>query len=214
MNFRILATLAGAVLAMYATQASADIVTFNFNGTITYDLNSTYTAGQAIPVSISIDYGVAGTPVVPGVTKYVGAVTALSIGSFSITPDFATHISVANDYFDGTQYVDAIQVRAQYSEGPTLKNMYLEFLSYASAPSPILTSLNLPMLNAAAFPIAEFGYSYFDAVSFSLRENVYGESLQNVAPVPEPSTWAMMILGFTGVGFIAYRRRKTASLAA
>jgi hypothetical protein len=25
--------------------------------------------------------------------------------------------------------------------------------------------------------------------------------------VPEPSTWAMMILGFAGVGFMAYRRR-------
>jgi hypothetical protein len=25
--------------------------------------------------------------------------------------------------------------------------------------------------------------------------------------VPEPSTWAMMILGFAGIGFMAYRRR-------
>jgi len=31
-------------------------------------------------------------------------------------------------------------------------------------------------------------------------------SLQ-VTSVPEPSTWAMMILGFAGVGFLAYRRR-------
>jgi PEP-CTERM motif len=28
-----------------------------------------------------------------------------------------------------------------------------------------------------------------------------------VGAVPEPSTWAMMILGFAGVGFLAYRRR-------
>ena len=35
-----------------------------------------------------------------------------------------------------------------------------------------------------------------------------------VAAVPEPSTWAMMILGFAGVGFIAYRRsRKDNGLA-
>jgi hypothetical protein len=34
-----------------------------------------------------------------------------------------------------------------------------------------------------------------------------------VAAVPEPSTWAMMILGFAGVGFIAYRRRKVAAFA-
>ena len=30
-----------------------------------------------------------------------------------------------------------------------------------------------------------------------------------VAAVPEPSTWAMMLLGFIGVGFTAYRRRNT-----
>jgi PEP-CTERM motif len=29
-----------------------------------------------------------------------------------------------------------------------------------------------------------------------------------VAAVPEPSTWAMMILGFCGVGFLAYRRKQ------
>jgi len=28
-----------------------------------------------------------------------------------------------------------------------------------------------------------------------------------ITAVPEPSTWAMMILGFFGVGFLAYRRR-------
>jgi hypothetical protein len=32
-----------------------------------------------------------------------------------------------------------------------------------------------------------------------------------VPAVPEPSTWAMMILGFCGVGFITYRRRNQAS---
>ena len=29
-----------------------------------------------------------------------------------------------------------------------------------------------------------------------------------VAGVPEPSTWAMMILGFLGLGFMAYRRKQ------
>jgi hypothetical protein len=35
------------------------------------------------------------------------------------------------------------------------------------------------------------------------------EFAPQVAPVPEPSTWAMMILGFFGVGFMAYRRKQT-----
>jgi hypothetical protein len=32
--------------------------------------------------------------------------------------------------------------------------------------------------------------------------------------VPEPSTWAMMILGFAGVGFMAYRRKSKPALMA
>ena len=31
-----------------------------------------------------------------------------------------------------------------------------------------------------------------------------------VAAVPEPSNWAMMLLGFIGTGAAAYRRRKNA----
>jgi hypothetical protein len=37
--------------------------------------------------------------------------------------------------------------------------------------------------------------------------------LEGVASaVPEPSTWAMMILGFFGVGYMAYRRKNSAVL--
>jgi hypothetical protein len=44
--------------------------------------------------------------------------------------------------------------------------------------------------------------------------NVSGNfpSVQVGAAAPEPSTWAMMILGFAGIGFMAYRRKSTALL--
>ena len=35
-----------------------------------------------------------------------------------------------------------------------------------------------------------------------------------VATVPEPSTWAMLILGFAGIGFLAYRRKSKPALMA
>jgi hypothetical protein len=34
------------------------------------------------------------------------------------------------------------------------------------------------------------------------------------AAVPEPSTWAMMLLGFAGIGFVAYRRKSKPALMA
>jgi hypothetical protein len=33
-------------------------------------------------------------------------------------------------------------------------------------------------------------------------------------PIPEPSTWAMMLLGFAGIGFMAYRRKSKPALMA
>jgi hypothetical protein len=35
--------------------------------------------------------------------------------------------------------------------------------------------------------------------------------VQLTAAIPEPSTWAMLILGFAGVGFMAYRRKNQGS---
>jgi hypothetical protein len=41
-----------------------------------------------------------------------------------------------------------------------------------------------------------------------------GSGTGTVSAVPEPSTWAMMLLGFAGVGFMAYRRKSKPALMA
>jgi hypothetical protein len=41
-----------------------------------------------------------------------------------------------------------------------------------------------------------------------------GVTYSEVSAVPEPSTWALMFLGFCGIGAMTYRRRKSAMLAA
>jgi PEP-CTERM motif len=38
-------------------------------------------------------------------------------------------------------------------------------------------------------------------------------TVSSTPPVPEPSTWAMMLLGFAGLGFASYRARKRGLLA-
>jgi hypothetical protein len=43
--------------------------------------------------------------------------------------------------------------------------------------------------------------------NLSSVEQVRVDIAGNVGAVPEPSTWAMMVLGFLGIGFMAYRRR-------
>jgi PEP-CTERM motif-containing protein len=51
----------------------------------------------------------------------------------------------------------------------------------------------------------------------SSQVNGYEQALEfvpQVAAVPEPSTWAMMILGFCGIGFMTYRRKNQMALNA
>jgi PEP-CTERM motif len=57
-------------------------------------------------------------------------------------------------------------------------------------------------------PIATLTDGNGEVLSF----DVAGPTL--TAAVPEPSTWAMIILGFAGVGFMAYRRKSKPALLA
>ncbi|MCK1638168.1 PEP-CTERM sorting domain-containing protein [Bradyrhizobium sp. 157] len=63
-------------------------------------------------------------------------------------------------------------------------------------------------INTLTFQIQDFG----PPLAFRV-DNISGTADVLTAAVPEPSTWAMMILGFAGVGFVACRRRKGAPAA-
>lgn len=59
------------------------------------------------------------------------------------------------------------------------------------------------------------GIYTFDLKLFSSENLQLGNVSIQVNAVPEPSTWAMLILGFAGIGFLAYRRqRHSAAIAA
>jgi hypothetical protein len=60
----------------------------------------------------------------------------------------------------------------------------------------------------AAFGVLQTGLNAGDAyLNIHSISFPGGEIRGFLHAVPEPSTWAMMILGFAGVGFMAYRRR-------
>jgi hypothetical protein len=46
---------------------------------------------------------------------------------------------------------------------------------------------------------------------FSLSSASNSFEITNISAVPEPATWAMMILGFLGLGFLGYRKSSGAS---
>ena len=61
-----------------------------------------------------------------------------------------------------------------------------------------------------------FGFEDVPASSSDLNylDLQFYASNVTISAVPEPSTWAMMILGFAGVGFMAYRQKQNKSVLA
>jgi hypothetical protein len=56
--------------------------------------------------------------------------------------------------------------------------------------------------------------AFITALTFEGAGNFTGTMTPVVAAIPEPSTWAMLILGFAGIGFMAHRRKSKPALMA
>ncbi len=92
--------------------------------------------------------------------------------------------------------------------------------NYVGSPFDILKYTSTTSSNAIEIDVQGFvagqatngiGFEQLDAEGTTFHEiGPAGNLVLQVAAVPEPSTWAMMILGFCGVGFMAYRRKRNA----
>ncbi|EAQ34017.1 hypothetical protein NB311A_10233 [Nitrobacter sp. Nb-311A] len=61
--------------------------------------------------------------------------------------------------------------------------------------------------------ITSIRFEAFGGIVDDVRQ-VRIDGITSIAAVPEPSTWAMMILGFFAIGAMTYRQRKNIALRA
>ena len=125
--------------------------------------------------------------------------------------------------FGGTSLItSSTLVGSAFFGGGIPRQVYQE--NFAIAPTVSLASgdyyfaLNVPIPDVLLSFGTENGggalitpggaWHLYNPATTSFAVGLYGEQ---VAAVPEPSTWAMMILGFAGVGFMAYRRKNKAT---
>jgi hypothetical protein len=90
-------------------------------------------------------------------------------------------------------HVEGININGGFFEDDfTVNANGQNFFTVTSINGQLMTEISLTAIGGANFE--------------DVRQVRIG-GFENVGAVPEPSTWAMMILGFAGVGFLAYRRR-------
>jgi phospholipase/lecithinase/hemolysin len=108
----------------------------------------------------------------------------------------ALKIAGVNIYF-----VDVEQILRDAQADPA-KYGFLHITSLDSCSAATCTSQPLSVQNTYIFNDVIHLTSAFDMLIAQEAAGMIAE-----AGVPETSTWAMMILGFAGIGFMAYRRR-------
>jgi hypothetical protein len=169
------------ISASMATAATAD--TF-----LTYTVDGTYNnGGGTITGTFTVDATVAATA--PGGTRDLTAINLVQTGSGGVNSFNFTDTSVASDYL----YRPPSFYNLTINDGGNLLNLGFD-------------------LDGGALATTGFGNSTveteFSGAPIFVVSGTITEGPGMTAAVPEPSTWAMMILGFMGVGFMAYRRKR------
>jgi len=168
---------------------------------------STITFETALPGGVTISGGsITNTPVcVPlcGFNTTLGGQNFLALNGGTATFTFSSPISAFGMYITGLQTDLVPQETLTFSDGAT-------------------QTINTPTSTGGGGAFVGFtdvGQS-ISSVTYNATNDIvalddvrFGNA-SAVSAVPEPSTWAMMLLGFAGLGFMAYRRKSEPALMA
>jgi hypothetical protein len=136
-------------------------------------------------------------------------------GSFSWFPelDTPTHTLVVSNMlglftifqsFRGVPVTDDLVPVTLILMGTTTDHFVLDFVTGTSF---INDRVDFDLLSLSALPDQIIAVGPNSQI-VNLQGTVTYDYTPAVSSVPEPSTWAMMLIGFAGIGFVTYRRTK------
>jgi hypothetical protein len=163
------------------------------------------------------------------VMRWVLSVAIVFLGICSAKADTVFYVSSQNDTYSGTLTVDTVNgtvVAGDFTvSGVDFTNLAsvtsggiagesMEFTGEIR-PGYAIDTFTLDLYNVDTLVgfsgATTTGYASAECASpgfCDVNVEILGQGVAEIAAVPEPSTWAMMILGFCGVGFMAYRRKQ------
>jgi hypothetical protein len=199
-------------------QASATTFEMTFQGTVAsgYDFSglfgsaNTYLGGDSYTTAFFYDPSISfGDPNNSfGGTAFGGAHSASPILSAAITINGHTYsLTSSSTTWYAYMFAQSSEVIADFCpSSSTSCDTHLFNIGQGTGGPSSLTAVGSYNLSATG--------GIFAALNDSLSLNTSAEQIAVAAAVPEPSTWGMMILGFAGIGFMAYRRKSKQALIA
>ena len=197
---RINSIVIGLALFVLAQPAAASVVTYNYTG---HNFDEFYTYNASNPYS-SADF-----------------VT----GSFKLAAPLAANLSSSNVSVLSFSFSDGVETISD-----TSANLFQQIFQFSTNALGQITSWFILVGTQTSTEQLQIGTLLSDwaaadhgtqtvctlgsfpngcTENTQVRGLVFTPGTFEVASaVPEPATWAMMILGFAGVGFLAYRRRE------
>ncbi len=206
------ALIAGAAALCLVTPASANLVT---NGDFETGTLSGWTLGSPVGHGNWGNYTAAlattAPAPLPGSTSYAvtGCGSYCSLSQALATTAGQTY-TLSFEYNSGSFNSHVGRTDLQVFWGTNLLTPVFDF----NGPTPDPDKSGNP--DWALYSVTLFANSASTELTFKGESAVGMMGLDNinVSAVPEPSTWVMLVGGFLGLGFLAYRRRPHAAFAA
>lgn len=201
MNRTALALLFAASLALPATSAGASILTFSgsFSGTQEFPANASTGTGL---VTVTID-------------DVLNTMTVDAAWANLLAPTTVAHIHCCAPLGANAGVATSVPTFPGFPAGVTSGTYANTFdMTLASSYNPAFVTAQ-GGTTASAFNALINGMLTSNAY-FNIHTSQFpgGEIRAQLSPVPEPSTWAMLLLGFAAVGLTIRRaRRKVAAIA-
>jgi hypothetical protein len=193
-----LPSAASAALLEYASFSSAPALTLDASG-LSGGSVATLTGGTIYSASV----GVAAEPA--NTTPPIGTVgNFLAVGpssGASATLSFVTPVTFLNFLWGSPDTYNTLTVTTNDGSSVTYTD-------------PTQAGVSPPNGNQQFAEYVHFsttGSTVIDSATFSATSNAFEVSNFSVSAVPEPATWAMMLLGFLGLGFMGYRKSSGSS---
>lgn len=209
MNFRILGCCIGTLaLFGFAGQANASVLTFNLDQISSNTIGTNGTSLGTVTV----------TDISGGVTVDVtfNPTTTLFVNSGGPHTPFAFNLNTTittSQIIDITYGGSGVTLTAAGSSDDTPYGTFSNGIDGSmqnggghGIPGPL--DFTITGITTANFATNSLGYTFgADVLGPNGGTGSIASGDPVVTAIPEPSTWAMMMLGFFGLGFLAYRRR-------